>query len=356
MKIAVYEHFTATQAHHTSIWIEGDSMLKAVVEDLSRAGYEVHATTSIPPKKPVDLIFIIAPSAGRTLYNLVKACEDEGLDVMDSPSTAVFLATDKALMARNLELHGIRTAKTIVSRLEDGLRNIEQALYTYEKVVVKPADGDGCAGLSLVTNLDEAPLALDILRQCTKLPYFLIQEYVEGLNLSVCLLALDGDVLPLSINMQKVHVKGPRESSIYIGSMVPYEENEKVLKVAVKTIRSLGDVKGFFGIDVVLKDDEPYVIEVNPRLTTSYLALREISEENVLEMLANAYFGRQLLRPIKLKGRAVIEKLVAEKDMVMSFTDLKLPEGAKLLSSIVGRRYLVKKGETYGLYVHVVEE
>ncbi|MEM4653469.1 MAG: ATP-grasp domain-containing protein [Candidatus Nezhaarchaeales archaeon] len=355
MRIAIYEYFTATGAHHTSVWVEGNSMLKAAVEDLSRAGYEVHVTDSIPPKKPADLVLIIAPSSGRTLYNLVKACEDEGLDVMDSPSTAIFLATDKALMAKNLELHGIRTAKTMISRLEDGLRDIEQALLNYGRVVVKPADGDGCIGLSLVSSLDEALLALNTLRQSTKLPYFLIQEYVEGLNLSVCLLALNDEVLPLSINMQKVHLKGPRETSSYYGSVVPYEDNERVLQEAVRAVRSLGHVRGFFGVDVVLKDGEPYVIEVNPRLTTSYLALREVSEENVLGMLVNAYFGKHPLKPIKLRGRAVVEKLIAEKDTILSSTDLKLPTGAKLLSSVIGKRYLVKKGETYGLYVHVIE-
>ena len=32
-------------------------------------------------------------------------------------------------------------------------------------------------------------------------------------------------------------------------------------------------LKGYVGIDMVLSDDECYVIEINPRLTTSYLGL-----------------------------------------------------------------------------------
>lgn len=356
MRIAIYEHFTATGAHYAPVWVEGDSMLKAAVEDLKRAGHEVHVADSIPPKKPVDLVFIIAPSIGRTLYNFVKSCEDEGLDVMDSPSTAVFLATDKALMAKNLDIHGIRTAKTIISRFDDGLRNIEKALSVHGKVVVKPADGDGCAGLSLISSLDEAHQALNAVKQSTKLPYFIIQEFIEGLNLSVCLLASDDVVLPLSINMQMIHLRGPKDTSSYTGSIVPYEHNDKVIQIAVKTIKSLGHVKGFFGVDLVLREGEPYVIEVNPRLTTSYLALREVSEENVLEMLVKAYFDKNSLRPIKLKGKAIVEKLVAEKDMIVSSMDLKLPTGAKLLSTVIDKRYLIKKGETYGLYVRVVRD
>ncbi len=351
MRIAVYEHFSATGAFYSPVWIEGDAMLKAVVEDLKRAGHEVYVADSIPPKRPVDLVIAIAPSTGRTLYNLVKSCEEEGLDVVDSPSTAVFVATDKALLCKNLEAHGVRAPKTFVSRYEDGLKAVERALAHFGKVIVKPADGDGCAGLSLVTRPEEIPLALSFAKQSSRLPYFLVQEYVEGENLSACLLASDDVIVPLSINMQMVHVGGPRESSAYSGSVVPYQSDDKVLQAAVRAVKSLGRVKGFFGVDLVLKGGEPYVVEVNSRFTTSYLALREVCEDNVLDLLARSYFDKSLLRPVRLRGRAVVEKLVADKDMALSPKNLKLPSNAKLLSSIIDKRYFVKKGEAYAILV-----
>jgi predicted ATP-grasp superfamily ATP-dependent carboligase len=193
LRIAVYEHFSAMGAFYSPAWIEGDAMLKAVVEDLRRAGHEVQVADSIPPKRPADLVVVIAPSTGRTLYNLVKSCEEEGLDVVDSPSTAVFVATDKALLYKNLEAHGVRTPKTLISRYEEGLKAIERALAAFGKVVVKPADGNGCAGLSIVSRPEEAPIALSNAKQSSRLPYFLAQEYVEGENLSVCLL---GESIP----------------------------------------------------------------------------------------------------------------------------------------------------------------
>ena len=351
MRIAVYEHFSAIGAFYSPVWIEGDAMLKAVVEDLKRAGHEVHVADSIPPKRPADLVITIAPSTGRTLYNLVKSCEEEGLDVVDSPSTAVFVATDKALLYKNLEGHGVRTPKTFISRYEEGLKTIERALAQLGKVVVKPADGDGCTGLSLVSRPEEVPVALSAARQSSRLPYFLVQEYVEGENLSVCLLASDDVVVPLSINMQKVRLGGPSEPSTYFGSVVPYQGNDKVLQAALRAVKSLGHVKGFFGVDLVLKGDEPYVVEVNPRFTTSYLALREICEDNVLDLLVRSYFDKSSLRPVKLKGRATVEKLMADKDMALSPKNLNLPSNAKLLSSIVDKRYFVKKGEAYALIV-----
>jgi predicted ATP-grasp superfamily ATP-dependent carboligase len=351
LRIAVYEHFSAMGAFYSPAWIEGDAMLKAVVEDLRRAGHEVQVADSIPPKRPADLVVVIAPSTGRTLYNLVRSCEEEGLDVVDSPSTAVFVATDKALMYKNLEAQGVRTPKTLISRYEEGLKTIENALAAFGKVVIKPADGDGCAGLSLVSRPEEAPIALSTAKQSSRLPYFLVQEYVEGENLSVCLLASDDVVVPLSINVQRVHLRGPRESSMYAGSVVPHQNGERVLQAASKAVKSLGRVKGFFGVDLVLRGDEPYIVEVNPRFTTSYLALREVCEDNVPDLLVRSYFDKPSLKPVRLRGKATIEKLVADKDMALSSRDLKLPSNAKLLSSTTDKRYFVKRGEAYALYV-----
>jgi predicted ATP-grasp superfamily ATP-dependent carboligase len=248
-----------------------------------------------------------------------------------------------------------RIAKTLISRYEEGLKVIERALAAFGKVVVKPADGDGCAGLSLVSRPEEASTALSIAKQSTRLPYFLVQEYVEGENLSVCLLASDDAVVPLSINVQRVHLKGPREPSMYTGSVVPYQDSEQdseeVLRAALRAVKSLGHVKGFFGVDLVLKGGEPYIVEVNPRFTTSYLALREVCEDNVPDLLVRSYFDKSSLRPVKLRGKAIVGKLIADRDMALNSRDLKPPSNAKVLSLITDKRYFVKKGEAYALYV-----
>jgi glutathione synthase/RimK-type ligase-like ATP-grasp enzyme len=81
----------------------------------------------------------------------------------------VFVTSDKALLYKNLEAQEVRNLKTLVSRYEEGLKTIERALATSGKVVVKPADGDGCAGLSLASKPEEASLALSIAKQNSRL-------------------------------------------------------------------------------------------------------------------------------------------------------------------------------------------
>ncbi len=352
MRIAVYEHLTASGNVFSPSWVEGDAILKAVVEDLKRAGHEVHIVDSLPPRRPVDLVVVIAPSTGRLIYSLVKACEDEGLEVVNSPSSAIFLASDKALLLRNLQLHGVKTPQTVISSLSEGMRNVGEMLAKFGKVVVKPADGDGCVGLSVITHPDETSIALKKVRQCTKLPYFLIQEYVEGINISVNVLVAGSNAIPLSVNLQNVILKGPLEHSCFIGNVVPYMECEEIaISAALRAIKTLGFVKGFFGVDIVLKGKDPYIVEVNPRITTSYLALREVSSSNIIDMIVKAYYSELDLKPPQLKGIAVVEKMIACQDVVLRPNDVKIPQGAKLLSTIVDRRPAIKKGDAYAIYV-----
>ena len=46
------------------------------------------------------------------------------------------------------------------------------------------------------------------------------------------------------------------------------------MDVALRTCRALPGLRGYIGVDVILTESEAVVIEVNPRLTTSYLGVR----------------------------------------------------------------------------------
>ena len=63
--------------------------------------------------------------------------------------------------------------------------------------------------------------------------------------------------------------------------------NFDLTKLALKAMTAIGATTGHFGIDVIVPDDgsEPVVVEINPRLTTSYLGYRELMTENVAERI-----------------------------------------------------------------------
>jgi predicted ATP-grasp superfamily ATP-dependent carboligase len=66
--------------------------------------------------------------------------------------------------------------------------------------------------------------------------------------------------------------------------------------MAIRALQTLGDLCGYVGVDLVLGRDgesEDTVIEINPRLTTSYVGLRAASRGNLAQAMLDAAIGRQ---------------------------------------------------------------
>ncbi|NIV10374.1 MAG: ATP-grasp domain-containing protein, partial [Aliifodinibius sp.] len=58
---------------------------------------------------------------------------------------------------------------------------------------------------------------------------------------------------------------------------------EEALETAQRTVELLRGLRGYVGVDMVLTNDEPVVVEVNPRLTTSYIGLRKVINFNLAQ-------------------------------------------------------------------------
>jgi hypothetical protein len=75
------------------------------------------------------------------------------------------------------------------------------------------------------------------------------------------------------------------------------------LRAAAALARSAADLRGPVGVDLVLAAAGPVVIEINPRLTTSWIGLRRIARVSLAGLLLDAARGRSLPRRIALAGR-----------------------------------------------------
>ena len=72
---------------------------------------------------------------------------------------------------------------------------------------------------------------------------------------------------------------------------------ERAVRVALSAIDTVPGLFGYVGVDVVLSDACDWVIEINPRLTTSYLGLRALAEDNLAEMMVRVARGENVEAP-----------------------------------------------------------
>jgi len=118
----------------------------------------------------------------------------------------------------------------------------------------------------------------------------LLQRYVPGVAASVSLLANGRRAVALTVNAQWVSASRP---FAYRGGTTPLDHPlaGRAIEAALGACRALPGLRGYVGVDVVLTDSEAVVIEVNPRLTTSYLGVRAALRRNVAALALDACAG-----------------------------------------------------------------
>ena len=92
-----------------------------------------------------------------------------------------------------------------------------------------------------------------------------------------------------------------KENFSYKGGVVPYhsKRNDEIIDIAKKTARVLG-CRGYAGIDIVVAD-RPYVIDVNPRPTSSIIGISKVMTDQIADLILRSRFG-VLPEHVEIKG------------------------------------------------------
>ncbi|GAI71357.1 unnamed protein product, partial [marine sediment metagenome] len=251
--------------------------------------------------KESSYCFIIAPEFSNILYNLTKIAKDNKKIVLSVDLEGIWLGTSK-LKTYNFFLENkVNTPQTYAIPFKKKF-DLEFVLQKFNKlgcpVIIKPEDGVGSESIFYFENkaqiihfFEDSNEKLDQSRN------YILQEYIDGKDLSVSIINGVSSKKPdamnqiiLSINAQIIKFKDSVNDSIYLGGFTPVVDY-KVLKDRLEKIlksMDLSSFRGYFGIDFIEKaDNSIYFIEINPRLTTSYIGIRNILGYNPLEMIFN---------------------------------------------------------------------
>ena len=78
---------------------------------------------------------------------------------------------------------------------------------------------------------------------------------------------------------------------------------------AKKFLSSIPGLRGYISMDFVLTDETAVAIEVNPRMTTSYIGLRSISSFNPAKAIIDAVLKRELPKKVESCGFTYFSKV-----------------------------------------------
>lgn len=302
MRIFIYEFLTAQgigqapdSAEH-GMYLEGRAMRGAVLEDFSRIP-ETEAFAFPDDASPVsreafevrcknsDWTILIAPAFDGCLHELAESVQRVGGRLLGPSLDTIALTSDKFELFNHWRRHRIATPATS-EREPTGCEAFP--------IVWKPRDGAGSTLTFKLNSAQDVARAKAVVEAENQRGPMIVQEYVPGQAASIAFVCGPQDNVPLLPASQALSEDG-RYS--YLGGEIPISPKlaRRAIELGQLAIDSFPGLMGYVGIDLVLgraeDGSQDYAIEVNPRLTTSYVGLRKLANFNCAEAMLQAATG-----------------------------------------------------------------
>lgn len=257
-----------------------------------------------------DAALVVAPE--NALQSIVKLTENTGMLSLNCQSISIEKTIDKTNLFDRLGKLKLHYPETEILQLSMSGEEVAQTIN--EKLgfpaVIKPSVGAGCEGLSVIQNIHQVTHALTKITNQNTHNQIITQKLIFGTPASISLFSTGTQAIPISLNLQEVILATPENSSSYAGGAVPFDHPlmEEAFSGAKKLVESYQGLRGYVGVDVILTD-EVFFIEINPRLTTSYVGLRKISAFNPAQAIVTSVLHDKLPKNVKTKGYACFLKV-----------------------------------------------
>ena len=242
-----------------------------------------------------DAVWVISPETDGILLKFATLTKQLGKVWLGCDIDTIDMCGDKLKTAGFLQKNGVPVPTFTLETFLAYDSQYPTVLWKNNgRYVGKPRLGAGCEDTVLFNNIEK----LSDFMQAGRANSHLIQAYIEGQAASICMLCVHGRAWLLSCNQQLISENNGVIS--YHGSVVNgLKQHWQVFERLAEALAAwLPGLHGFVGIDIVIGEkgnkDTLFIIEINPRLTTSYAGLRQSIKQNpaklYLETLQNPAF------------------------------------------------------------------
>ncbi len=240
-----------------------------------------------------DAVWPTAPESGRTLERLAAIVTATDRTLLGCTADAVRLSASKLATARALAARGLPVVPTY------GAGEFVPPLPG--AWVVKPDDGAGCDGLERLDSFADVEARLAVEAGGT----LVAQPWVAGEAWSLSLLCAGGQAGLLACNRQRL---GWREGRLHLDGLVVNARppaDPRVGLLGRASADAIPGLWGYVGVDFLMGADGPLVVDVNPRLTTSYCGLSDALDRSVAAMVLQLRRSGALPPPASWSGKTV---------------------------------------------------
>ncbi|WP_449355156.1 ATP-grasp domain-containing protein [Virgibacillus natechei] len=237
--------------------------------------------------KAKEINGVITTSATITLPAVAKIAKEMNLIGID-PSVVNVLKSKyeikKTLFMGGLNNPGFFTDISTPDLLE---RAKEQIQYPS---IIKPSDGSGSKGISVVNRISELVPAVDYAMESSRINNIYIEPFVDGAEYGVECFVFKGEITIYGVIKQtfKRNPDGKIEYGHCIPTGLSNDVENSIKKEATKAIKCLGINHGSVNMDLILtKENVPYIIDIGARIGLNQIAERLVPLATGVDLLAN---------------------------------------------------------------------
>ncbi len=237
---------------------------------------------------------VIASLGGQTAINLAQPLTERGVRIIGTDCAAIDRAEDRNAFENLLnELNIPRARGRAVTRIEDGLAAAEEIGYP---VLVRPSFVLGGRAMQIVANAAQLRHYLRTAVEIDADKPVLVDKYIEGREVEIDAICDGRDVFVPGI-MELVERTGVH-SGDSISVYPPFSISNRVKGVILQYAKKLGlgiGIVGLFNVQFIVdREDNVFIIEVNPRSSRTVPFLSKATGYSLADIATEVILGKTL--------------------------------------------------------------
>ncbi len=236
----------------------------------------------------------IASLGGQTAINLAEPIGRRGVTVIGTDVEAIDRAEDRKSFERILaELNIPQPKGTAVTNIEDGVKAASEIGYP---VLVRPSFVLGGRAMQIVANEEQLRVYLRTAVEIDEDKPVLVDKYIMGKEVEVDAVCDGHDVFVAGIMelVERTGVHSGDSISVYPAFSISDRVKGIILEYAKKLGLGLGIV-GLYNIQFIVdKNEDVYIIEVNPRSSRTVPFLSKATGYSLADIATNVIMGKTL--------------------------------------------------------------
>ena len=242
-------------------------------------------------EKPIG---VIASLGGQTAINLAESLKNRGVKIIGTDCEAIDRAENRDLFEKVLkELNIPQPQGKAVTKIEDGVKAAEEIGYP---VLVRPSFVLGGRAMQIVADEEQLRRYLRTAVEIDEDKPVLVDKYISGKELEVDAICDGKDVFVPGI-MELVERTGIH-SGDSISVYPTFSISEKVRETILDYTRRLGlgiGIIGLYNIQFIVdKNDNVFIIEVNPRSSRTVPFLSKATGFSLADIATLVILGKSL--------------------------------------------------------------